>query len=266
MCVLALTLALDTQYKAEKEVEKKAEEANKQVEEQVPDEQLTTVETLAPSHSNESNEVGSKDEEEAKVEPSDAEKAEESEEIGFPKNASEEEHEEPPASETEGDLSEVDNEQEPLEVTLEPISDDNAKVTDVPEESTSTTPPKKKTPVFDDPSDEDDGEGDWITPDNVDMYKSRALDLFPSEDSSDPFTTVSKKKGKSRRKNGSMTTPAGPKEQLGVGCMTADFAMQNVLLQMNLNLVGLEGKKIEKVKTWVLRCHACFKYVFPFSL
>jgi len=31
------------------------------------------------------------------------------------------------------------------------------------------------------------------------------------------------------------------------------------LLQMGLNLVGLEGRRIEKVKTWVLRCHACFK-------
>jgi len=41
--------------------------------------------------------------------------------------------------------------------------------------------------------------------------------------------------------------------------MTADFAMQNVILQMGLNLVGVEGKRIEKVKSWVLRCHACFK-------
>ena len=37
--------------------------------------------------------------------------------------------------------------------------------------------------------------------------------------------------------------------------------MQNVLLQMGLSLVGTEGKRIQKVKTWVLRCHACFKYV-----
>ena len=42
--------------------------------------------------------------------------------------------------------------------------------------------------------------------------------------------------------------------------MTADFAMQNVLLQMGLGLVGVEGKRIERVKSWVLRCHACFKY------
>lgn len=50
-------------------------------------------------------------------------------------------------------------------------------------------------------------------------------------------------------------------EPLPVACMTTDFAMQNVLLQMGLNLVGVEGRRIDKVKTWVLRCHACFKYV-----
>jgi RNA-binding protein NOB1 len=41
--------------------------------------------------------------------------------------------------------------------------------------------------------------------------------------------------------------------------MTGDFAVQNVLLQMGLALVGTEGKRIQKVKSWVLRCHACFK-------
>jgi RNA-binding protein NOB1 len=41
--------------------------------------------------------------------------------------------------------------------------------------------------------------------------------------------------------------------------MTTDFAMQNVLMHMGLSLVGVDGKKIDKVKTWVLRCHACFK-------
>ncbi len=70
------------------------------------------------------------------------------------------------------------------------------------------------------------------------MHKSKALDLLPS----------AKAKGKAD-------------EFLPVGCMTADFAMQNVLLQMGLNLVGTEGKRIQKVKSWVLRCHACYKSV-----
>lgn len=97
--------------------------------------------------------------------------------------------------------------------------------------------------LYDDPStDEDDGSGEWITPDNVALHKSRALDLLPSSDSD----------LKTRRR-------VVDEEIVLAGCMTADFAMQNVLLQMGLTLVGTEGKRIQKVKTWVLRCHACFK-------
>lgn len=91
--------------------------------------------------------------------------------------------------------------------------------------------------IWDDPSDSDDGEGEWITPHNVGLHKSRALDLLPS----------AKGKGKAKEK------------MISVGCMTADFAMQNVLLQMGLNLVSTDGQRIQKVKSWVLRCHACYK-------
>ena len=38
---------------------------------------------------------------------------------------------------------------------------------------------------------------------------------------------------------------------------TADYAMQNVLLQMNLKLVTPDGMRISELKRWVLRCHAC---------
>jgi RNA-binding protein NOB1 len=108
------------------------------------------------------------------------------------------------------------------------------------EENSPSFPDVPPTPLFDDPSDNDDDEGEWITPSNVSIHKSRALNLLPSD---------SKGKGKVE----------GP---LHTGCMTADFAMQNVLLQMGLSLVSVEGKRIEKVKSWVLRCHACFKCVF----
>ena len=95
-------------------------------------------------------------------------------------------------------------------------------------------------PIFEDPSDEDDGEGEWITPSNVGLHKSKAMGLTLS---------------------GADSKTHALQEQLRVACMTTDFAMQNVLLQMGLNLVGVEGRRIDKVKTWVLRCHACFKYV-----
>ncbi|CAG8609415.1 5965_t:CDS:2 [Ambispora gerdemannii] len=44
-----------------------------------------------------------------------------------------------------------------------------------------------------------------------------------------------------------------------VACMTTDYTMQNVMLQMRLNLLSIEGIRIKKIKNWVLRCHACFK-------
>lgn len=96
--------------------------------------------------------------------------------------------------------------------------------------------------VYEDPSDSDDGQGDWITPGNVALHKSRALDLLP-----DAAAKLQSKKQKAQP------------EKVDVGCMTADYAMQNVLLHMGLNLVGVEGTRISSVKSWVLRCHACFK-------
>jgi len=88
-------------------------------------------------------------------------------------------------------------------------------------------------PLYDDPSDEGDGEGEWITPTNVALHKSKTLQLIPAR--------------------------GDAKKKVVTGCMTTDFAMQNVLMHMGLDLVGVDGKKIDKVKTWVLRCHACFK-------
>ncbi|KIK67798.1 hypothetical protein GYMLUDRAFT_190553 [Collybiopsis luxurians FD-317 M1] len=118
---------------------------------------------------------------------------------------------------------------EALDVELHPIEENPR-----PDITPSASDPE--VPLYDDPSDSDDGEGEWITPTNVSLHKSRALDLLPNQ-------------GKGKQKE----------EYVDVGCMTADFAMQNVLMQMGLNLVGTEGKRIQRVKTWVLRCHACFK-------
>lgn len=48
--------------------------------------------------------------------------------------------------------------------------------------------------------------------------------------------------------------PAG---QSNVISMTADFAMQNVILQMGLRLAAPDGRQIDSVTRWVLRCTAC---------
>mmetsp|Transcript_2550 Transcript_2550/g.2898 ORF Transcript_2550/g.2898 Transcript_2550/m.2898 type:complete len:504 (+) Transcript_2550:161-1672(+) len=44
-----------------------------------------------------------------------------------------------------------------------------------------------------------------------------------------------------------------------VGCVTTDYAMQNVMLQMKLHVVSLEGRKVNSVRRFVLKCDACFK-------
>jgi len=45
---------------------------------------------------------------------------------------------------------------------------------------------------------------------------------------------------------------------VAVACMTTDFAMQNVLKQIGLNILGTDGMVIRETKTWILRCYACF--------
>ncbi|KAF8307601.1 hypothetical protein DL93DRAFT_2087857 [Clavulina sp. PMI_390] len=125
--------------------------------------------------------------------------------------------------------------------SFDPSHSASSAPTDPPASTTTddisaTASPSAPTPLFEDPSSsEDDGEGEWITPDNVAAHKAKQIYSVDG--------TSSKQKQK----------------PIGVGCMTADYAMQNVLLHMGLNLVSPEGKRITMVKTWVLRCHGCYK-------
>ncbi|KAI8582184.1 hypothetical protein K450DRAFT_229441 [Umbelopsis ramanniana AG] len=81
--------------------------------------------------------------------------------------------------------------------------------------------------------DEDSDAGEWITPENVVQVKAAELG-HKSEGKVSKFQVMQ------------------------VACITADFAMQNVLLQMNLNLVSTDGMRVKRIKNWVMRCHACY--------
>jgi rRNA maturation endonuclease Nob1 len=74
---------------------------------------------------------------------------------------------------------------------------------------------------------------------------------------------VSRVESKSIRRRSDVTEKAGP--VMKSACMTGDYAMQNVALQMGLNLVSMEGGGVRHVKTWVLRCHGCFTYLLIYS-
>lgn len=76
--------------------------------------------------------------------------------------------------------------------------------------------------------DDDDDEG-WITPSNIkEVKRDFGTDLL--EDNPSP-----------------------------VACMTTDYAMQNVLKQIGLNIAALDGRVIKHARTYILRCYACFK-------
>ncbi|KAF4990312.1 hypothetical protein FGRMN_8541 [Fusarium graminum] len=77
-----------------------------------------------------------------------------------------------------------------------------------------------------------DDEGGWITPSNLKKHQAATPGAAPS-------TSVQK--------------------TLQAAVLTSDYAMQNVALRMNLNLVAPSLARITHLKNWVLRCHGCFK-------
>ena len=82
---------------------------------------------------------------------------------------------------------------------------------------------------------------------------------FESEDSdSDGWITPSNIKHHQAKDSDGSVEPQEEVETMQVATMTSDFAMQNVLLRMNLNLLSPSLRRIRQLKTWVLRCHACF--------
>lgn len=78
----------------------------------------------------------------------------------------------------------------------------------------------------------DDNEG-WITKENCEEIRHKLMGIKIEENTDD---------------------------QLEVGCITGDYAMQNVLLQMGLNVISpRDGLHIRQTRKYVLRCYACFK-------
>ncbi|XP_006860265.1 PREDICTED: RNA-binding protein NOB1 [Chrysochloris asiatica] len=76
--------------------------------------------------------------------------------------------------------------------------------------------------------DSDNDEGGWITPSNIKQIQQQLEQCHVPSD-------------------------------VRVGCVTTDFAMQNVLLQMGLHVLAVNGMLIREARTYVLRCHGCFR-------
>ena len=82
-----------------------------------------------------------------------------------------------------------------------------------------------------DDSDPLDSEG-WITPRNLEKHQAKDI-------------------------NGS-TVPISEDQPIQVALLSGDFAMQNVCLQIGLNLLSPSLQKVRNIRTYILRCHACF--------
>ncbi|KAH8803070.1 Nin one binding Zn-ribbon like-domain-containing protein [Xylogone sp. PMI_703] len=78
----------------------------------------------------------------------------------------------------------------------------------------------------------DDDEEGWITPSNLKKHQ--------------------------QKKARNATVPKEEQKVMQAALMTTDFAVQNTTMMMNLNNVSSSLQQITHLKTYVLRCHACF--------
>lgn len=77
--------------------------------------------------------------------------------------------------------------------------------------------------------DTDSDGGEWITPGNL-SEKKKEMELGEFEE-----------------------------KAVEVACITSDFAMQNVLKQIGLNVTAIDGRIIRQLRTFIFRCTTCFK-------
>ena len=107
-----------------------------------------------------------------------------------------------------------------------------------------------RTPENASSSSDSDSEG-WITPLNIKQHQSRDADP-----STVPLTSPQCSNSKSKPKDQTIT--------LSAALLTTDFAMQNVALLMNLNLLSSSSSNLHRIRhlrSHILRCHACFLQV-----
>lgn len=84
-------------------------------------------------------------------------------------------------------------------------------------------------------TDDDDDGGGWITCENIKKHKGKR-NIF-----------------------GHVEEEVEEEKDVQVACITGDFSMQNVLKHIGLSVMGVDGRLIKQLKTYILRCHACFR-------
>ena len=93
----------------------------------------------------------------------------------------------------------------------------------------------------------------------VDSAQNSSGSQEDSESDSEGWITPSNLAKKQAQDADSSTVQTPEPKTMQVAVLTTDFAMQNVILQMNLNLLSTSLARVKHLKTFVLRCHACFQ-------
>jgi len=129
--------------------------------------------------------------------------------------------------ETFAEEEEKENESSAKDVNENDMNVDNAVVTD------ETTEEGEGEEGKDVENMDDEDEAGWITPGNIKEIKQQMGD-------------------------------DGTEQELDVtsikcGCLTTDFAMQNVLIQMGLHVVSVDGRLIRQARNYVQKCYGCNK-------
>lgn len=123
--------------------------------------------------------------------------------------------------------------QEPQKDVTEALAQTSLDDTTSTPEQTDATPKEDSTPSAPAQDDDDDSDGEgWITPSN--LKQKQAKDSQPA------------------------VADSYPQKTLQVAVLTTDFAMQNTILQINLNLLSSSMMRIRHVRSVALRCQACF--------
>ncbi|ODV59294.1 rRNA-binding endoribonuclease ASCRUDRAFT_37818 [Ascoidea rubescens DSM 1968] len=103
----------------------------------------------------------------------------------------------------------------------------------------------KKDTTTEDEHDSDD-EGEWITSESIQQ------EIIKEQEGEILFRNRNKK-------------VIAKKVAVKAALASGDFAVQNVALQINLNLMNsMNGLKINRVRNYMLRCHGCF-YLIPYN-
>nr|XP_026498201.1 RNA-binding protein NOB1 [Vanessa tameamea] len=107
---------------------------------------------------------------------------------------------------------------------------------------------------------------------NMDLREDNEADACIVKVSDNEETDSEQSEEESDSDDGDWITPANLKEKrkemedgefedinVEIACITSDFAMQNVLKQIGLNVTSIDGMIIKQLRTFIFRCTTCFK-------